>query len=798
MLQLRYAVRQIIRRPRSSALAIGTIGLALGATIGIATIVDHAVLRPLPYPEPDRLVVVWNTYPHWRDRETLNRYWDKIDLAFPEYELLRARRGVFEEIAIYRSGESVLAGTDRADVVLAGAATHGLMRVLRTRLAAGRWFSADEDRLGAPPIAVVRHEFWQTRLGGDPGVIGSSIVLDGEQVTIVGVLPHGFRFGRIEDPRPPELWTPLGRAADPTNEGDHSFASIARLRDGVSREQARAVSTATLRGERRSEVRGARLIGRADYERGAARPVLLLFAGAVGVLLLLACATVATIQLTRVVERSPELAVRLALGASRARIAGQLLAENTVLGLLGGVLGVVLAQITIGALAQLMPVGTPGIVGAQIDLRLVTFTFGLSLVTAVLFGLAPLLRSARHDPAQALRSERVTSGGRTLTFLVSAQSALAVLLLAGAALLVRTVHALDSVDPGFAMEQRLTFAVDLQDERFTPERREAWFDELSARIGALPGVMAVEGTTVLPLSGTTSSNSIWLKSAGPERGRKPEAQRRIVTAGYFAAMQIPTLRGRAFAASDNASRELVMIVSRSAADRLWGDGNRDPIGDSVELNDRWWTVVGIVDDVRDQALSEPPLTAIYVPAAQWRPRARSFIVRTALPPLQIVGTVRNILRGMDPTIPMRDVRTMEQVAAASTQPQRARAILLGGYALLATLLALTGLYGVTTYVATQRAREFAIRSALGARAWSIVRLAMRRTVGASLAGALVGLALAVGLTRVLRRFLYGVEPADPSALAAAVIGLVMFAVAAAAAPAFRSARVEPTEALRRE
>jgi putative ABC transport system permease protein len=538
------------------------------------------------------------------------------------------------------------------------------------------------------------------------------------------------------------------------------------------------------------------VIAREEYERGGARPMMLLFSGAVGVLLLLACATVATMQLARVAERGSEIAVRMALGASRARIAAQLLMENALLGLAGSAVGVVLAHATVGTLIRLMPVETPGIAGARLDLRILLFALALALLTAMIFGLAPMLHAARHEPAATLRTARGTTGGRSLLVLVGVQSALAVLLLAGAALLVRTVSTLSAVDPGFVTEQQLTFGVNLTADRYTPERRELWFEELSTRIGALPGVTAVEATSVLPLSGESASNSVWMESYGPESGAKPEAERRIVTEGFFASMRIPLLRGRAFAAGDEASSTPVMIVSRTATEHLWRD--RDAIGDRVELDDRWWTVVGVVDDVRDRALSAPPLATVYVPAAQWRPRARSFMVRTERPPLQLAGAVQAIVRAMDPEVAVRDVRTMQQVAAASAQPERARAILLGGYAVLAALLALAGLYGVASFGTQQRAREFAIRSALGARTWSIVELAMRRTVFASYGGAMAGLALSLALGGVLRRFLYGVEPWDPAALATAVIALSVFAVATAAGPALRSARVNPTEILGRQ
>lgn len=795
MQTLRPALRQLLRNPRSSALAIAIIGLAIGASVGIGTIVDRAVLRPLPYPEPDRLVVVWNTYPQWQDRETLSAFWDRINLAWPEYVALRERRDVFREIAIHWSSDAVFVGRDQADVVRTGLATHGLMRVLGTAPVMGRWFTESDDRPGASPVAVLSGDFWRSRLGADPEVLGRAITIDNELHTVIGVLPDTFQFRVADEAQSAQLWMPLGRVADPTNEGNHSFVGVARLQPGVSLQQALAAATTVLRGERSPDVRGARVIGREEYERGAARPVMLLFSAAVVLLLLLACATVAALQLTRIVERSHEIAVRSAIGASPGRIGGQLLAENLLLGLGGGVVGVLLAGATIGALVRLMPPGTPGAAGAGIDARVLALTLALSLGTAVIFGLAPVWRAVRADPVRGLHGDRATERSPGMLLLVGIQSALAVLLVVGAALLVRTVHALSAVDPGFATAHRLTFDVQLPDSRYTPDRAHGWMNELAARIQGLPGVLAVAGTSVIPLSGSGMSNSVWLQSYGPESGPKPEVQRRIVTPEYFSTLRIPLLRGRAFTSSDDESGVRVMIVSRAAADRLWR--GRDPLGDLVELGRRWYTVVGVAADVRDHALHSEPVSTAYVAAAQWRPLGRRFVVQTALPPLQFASAVREMVRELDPAVPVRDLRTLDDVAAESTQAQRARAVLVAGYAIIATLLALAGLYGVTSYGVSRRSREFAIRSALGARTGSIVRLAMRQSVGASLTGMLAGLALALGLTRVLRGFLFAVEPADPLTLGGAAIGLAIVATLAAAVPAFRAARIDPIEPLRR-
>jgi predicted permease len=796
LLPLQHGVLQVVRNPRSSLLTIAIVGLTMGASIGIGAMVDRAVLRPLPYPDPDRLVVVFNTYPGWRDRAVLTRFWDRIDLSWPEYAALRVREEIFSDLAIHSAGPGVYHTPNQAEVVQAGTATHGLMRVLGTAPALGRWFGPGEDAPGARPAVVLSDAFWRARLGAAPDAIGREITLDGERHMVIGVLPRDFAFKRAEDELTPQVWQALGRFADPSNEGNHGFRGVARLRAGVTTSRALDAVTIVLRGDRSAAARGARLMSRDDYERAGARPVMRLFAAAVGVLLLLSCATVAALQLARIVARTREVAVRTAVGATPGRIVLQLLSENLVIGTAGGLLGALLAHGTIGVLARLLPPGTPGVSGAGIDARVLGLALALSLGTGILFGLGPILHVLRSDPARGLVADRVTPRSPALLVLVAVQSALAVLLVVGAGLLLRTVQALNAVEPGFATAQRLTFAVQLPADQYAPASAQRWHDELASRIRAEPGVLSVAGTSVLPLSGASSSNSIWLQSSGPESGPKPEAERRVVTPDWFAATGVPLLRGRTFTPTDDDAGERVAIVSRTAAAEFWHD--REPLDDHVELSNRWWRVVGVVQDVRDRALEAEPVATVYVPAAQWKPLARQYVVATARPSLQLAPTVRALVRDLDPAVPVRDLRTLTDVARSSAQPQRARAILVGGYAVIATLLALAGLSGVPSYGVRRRTREFAIRAALGARRGTLARLAMRQSAAASLCGIAAGLAGAVVLARTLRAFLFGVPALDLLTFGGAAIGLCAVTMLAAAMPALGAGRVEPAERLRRD
>jgi putative ABC transport system permease protein len=796
MQPLHHAVLQVTRNPRSSLTAIGIIGLAIGASVGIGAIVDRAVLRPLPYSEPDRLVVVFNTYPQWRTREVLSRFWDRIDLSWPEYATLRDRGDVFRNLAIHTAGEAVYRTEDQAEVIQAGLATHELLPVLGISPVLGRWFVESDDVRGAAPVAVLSHDFWRSRFGGDSNVVGRVIAMDSARYTVVGVLPPAFAFQRVEDARPPQVWIALSRMADPLNEGSHAFRAVGRLRDGVSLAEALGAATAVLRGDRPPETRSARILSREEYERGGARPVMRLFAAAAVVLLLLACATVAALQLARTVARSREVAVRAAVGASSQRIAMQLLLENVIIGLAGGVVGIVLARGTIGALAQLLPPDTPGVADAAVDGRVLVLTLLLSLGSAVLFGFAPALRAVRSNPARDLMQARSSPRAPALLVLVGVQSALAVLLIVGAGLLVRTVHALNAVDPGFVTSHRLTFAVQLPSERYTPTTSHEWLNDLASRLRATPGVLTVAGTSVLPLSGSSTTNSVWLESSGPETGPKPEVERRIVTPEYFRALRVPLRQGRMFLDTDDGTSERVMVVSRSASLQLWR--GRNPIGDRVEMSNEWWRVVGVVEDVLDRTLEADVAATVYVPAAQRQPLGRQFVIETAQAPLQLAPVVRALVRSMDAAVPVRDLRSLDDVVAASMQPQLARAVLVAGYAFVAALLAVVGLYGVTSYGANRRTREFAIRSALGARTWYIVLLAMRQSVRASLYGIIAGVGIAFVLTHALREFLFGVAPADPLTFALSAIGLTAVATLASALSALGAARVDPVRHLRRD
>ncbi len=789
MTDLRYAFRQLVRRPRVSAIVVLTLSLSVGASVAIFTVVDHALLRALPYPDSGRLITVWRTYPSWQGREVLDAYWDRIALSYPEFITLRETATSFTEVAIHRADEVTLTGEGPPQVALLGAASHTLPAVLGVGPRLGRWFTADEDRPGAAATVVLRHELWRDRFEGDPEVIGRTIRLDDAAYTVVGVLPRGFRFGRLDDRRPPDAWTAIGRGADEYDEGNHSFEGIARLRPGIDMEQALPEVVRILRT--------ARLESRREQEIAAARPALLLLLASAGLLLLLACASVTTLLLTRVAERDREIVVRRALGAGRWRVVRQLLTESVVLSLIGGGLGTVVAWALSGALVRVLPVSFPGATAANVDLRILLAAVLISIATGALAGLVPALRLVRRAPGPDLRGGAGITRSRLTGVLVSVQVGLALVLLVGSTLLARSVVALNAVDPGFEVANRLSFRLELPESRYPPERAAEAFDLLAARFRALPGVVDVATTSDLPLAGDPTSNSIWIDSHGPEPdGPKPEAERRMVSPGYFRALGIPIARGRLFDALDNADALPVMLVSRAAEDALWGEA--DPIGDRVLLDDRWWTVVGVVEDVRDRGLGEDVVSTVYVPAAQWASSQRTFVVHTGSGGADLAAAVNGIVAEADPELPVRDIRSVRRVVAEATAPERRRASLVGGLSLLATVLALAGIVGVTGLSVVQRNREIGIRLALGSTRPGVFRLILGRSLRYAMFGTIAGALAAVALTRFISSQLYGVAPTDPWSFGGVAVALLVIAVAAAAAPAYRAARLDPAATLRDE
>lgn len=799
MLQdLRFALRQLVAHRGATVVALLTLTLAIGSTTAVFSVVNGVLLRPLPWPAPGRLVTVWATYPQWRGKDVLDAYWNHIPLAWPEYQRLSPAGRTFRGVAVFRTDEGTvhLPGA-AAEAITVGASSHTLPLVLGVAPKLGRWFSATEDREGAPLTVVLRYEFWLSRLGADSSVIGRLLRLDDRTYTVIGVLPPGFRFARADDQVTPDVWTALGTQTGDLDPGNHSFEAIARLAPGVTIAQAEAEAGPILRGDRPPDHFGTRIVSRLEAETGPARATLLLLLGSVAVVLLLACVNLASLKLNQLVGRDREMAVRFALGATRGRVVRLLLVEHLVLGAMGGALGLALAWAGTRGLLAVLPPGLPRLKEVQIDRIVLVFSFLVSVAAGLMVGLVPALRAARGDLHDRLKAAgRATSAaGGLQAVLVGSQLALTVMLLVGAGVLSRTLRELVTLDPGFRTTGVLTLGIDLPEWRYPDARRASlFFDRLTERLSGLPGVRAVASTSALPLSGQTSSNSIRIGSRGDGPGDDhPEVLRDVVSDSYFATMRIPLLRGRAFARSDDASAAPVAVVSRTAAERLWP--NADPIGDRVFINRRWWNVVGIVEDVRHRGLDAPIDPTLYLPLAQWPRSFRQFVVHTSVPPASLASAVRDVVGRLDPEVPVPELTTMRARIHATTAPQRARAILLSAFAMLSALLAGVGVYGVTAYAAARRTRELGIRAALGADAGALIRLMLGRVVRVTVPALALGLGAALLASQALTRFVYGVSARDPATYGAAGVIILLLALLAAVGPARRAARVEPASAL---
>lgn len=798
MNDLRQAVRQLFRRPVFSLTAIALLGIAIGANTTVYTVVRGVLFRPLPFPEPERLVTVWLTFPQWREREVLSRFWDHIELSWPEYQRLRDHSRTLAGTGAYRTDDAILSGFERAERIVVGVADAGLAPTLGVRMLGGRWFSEDEGAKGGPPAAVLSHTLWRTRFGADTGVIGRPIRINDREFTIVGVLPRNASLPGDGTAEPP-VWTSLGSADLEFTEGNHVLRTVARLASGVTVEDAEAETVSLLRGDASPESRGGRLVPRQEEVAGDVRPGLLLFWGAVVLMLLVAATNLASLLVSRGAERDRELAVRQALGAGRWRLARLILLEGVVLSAAGASLGVLVSWLGLDGLMALAGDRLPQASSVRIDASVLGFSLLLALGTGLGFGAAPAWLAARRTVGDRMRREVVNAGrsGQVQRLLVAAQIAVTVVLLVAAGLLARTLLSLSSLDRGFQAKGLLTFTLEAREGRYPDdEDAQAFIQRVRTSVAALPGVRSVEETSVLPLSGESSSNSIWAASWGAEVGRKPELERRVVSPGYLAAIGVPLLAGRALDRSDGGEFDRVALLSRAAADRLWGAA--DPIGDRVEMNRTQWTVVGIVGDLRDRALDAEPVPTIYVPAAQWPRRTRTFLVAGGVLARDLAQGIRTAVQRIDADVPVTDLTTTDEIISRSLSVQRVRAGLMAAFALLTLLVSAAGLYGVTAHRVIRRTREIGLRMALGAVSSRVVRLVVGEAIGVTLLGAAIGLVLAVPAAIALRALLYGVHPFDPLIVGATLFILLIVAGLAAMLPARRATRIDPMEALRHE
>jgi predicted permease len=797
---LRYALRSLRRAPAFAALVIGTLAVGIGANATIFSVVDAVFFRPFPYAAPDRLVQVFESV-----RDNPAQYGN---VSFPNFNDWRAATRTLSGLVAVSGGGANLTSNGPAERVSTIAASANLFDVLGVRPILGRGFSAGDDGRGAARVAVLSEGFWRRRFGGDPSVVGRVVDLDGAPTTIVGVMPGDFATGRS-----PDLWLPLDTTPRLLAVRGFRFLDVyARLAPGATIGQAgiemrQIASRLEKQYPDDNANHSIRLIPLRDAVTGAVREPIVILLGAVALVLVVACANVASLLLARAATRQHDVAVRLALGAGRARLTQQFLTEAIMLALAGAALG------TAGAWAVLRVAGSVGarflpIPGAiPLDGRVLLVLLGVSIVSGVLFGLAPALRGTSAPLRDALAGAGKTTAGaarqRSRSALVVTQIALSVVLLVGAGLLLRTflvlVHTTTGLDANGVVTTRLSVAHAADS---TPAiRADRVFEPLLDRLRATPGITAAGVTTLIPLQRWGTAGTYWVaERPRPAAGHEPGAEFRVVSPGYFAALGIPLRRGRDFTDADHTTADEPIIVNETFARRALP--NEDPIGKRIALDTNLvFTIVGVAGDVRQAGLASPPLAEIYF---TYRSRFTSWgipaalIVRSRLSTTSAVAAVRGAAAQIAPDVPVYQVSTMDEIIGNSLGERRLNLWLIGGFAVITLVLAAAGLYGVVAYTVAQRTREVGIRMALGARRLDIVRLMLGYGAARATIGIAAGLSAAVVATRVLSNMLVGIRPDDPLTYAGVAALLGVTALTASWIPARRASRVDPMVAIRAE
>jgi len=795
---LRFGLRTLRRSPAFTAVAALTLALGIGANTAVFTVVNGVLLRPLPFPEPERLFEI-----SYLPRN--NPFLAGPGLADRDYLEFRRQDQVFEHVATAGTTPVTLTGAGDPVRVPAAMVTPGFFPVLRVNPEIGRWFLPEEDQAGRDHVAVLSNKLWQSRFGGDSRILGKSITLDGVAYTVVGVMPAGFGF-----PGDSEMWTPLAVQIDPHNSCTRPV--IGRLKPGISRQRAQAeLETFASRlqlgpGEKRSDF-VARIIPLKDTAVGNIRSSLLIFAGAVAFVLLIACANFANLLLIRAAGRRQEISVRAALGAGRGRLIRQLLTESTLVALTGGAAGTLLATVGVPALLALAPAGKiPRLEEIRMDGWVLAFTLAISVTTGIVFGLAPALGAT----GRGLR-ESLSGSGRTLTgrhggfrgVLVVSEIALALVLLAGAGLMLKSFLRIRAVNPGFRAENVLTMTVELPESTYkTAAQMRAFHQRTLETLAGLPGVLVAGAVNWLPLGQWWVKGDFRLDGG---RHSNYNVVKPAVSPGYLRTIGIRMLSGRDFTDRDNATAPGVVIVSQQVAKRLWQ--GEDPIGKRISMEDDpkpedWLTIVGVVDDVRQLGLTEQPEPAIYQPYLQVTRTFflghMTFAVRTASNPQSMAPAVRGVLRSLDRNQPVESISTMEDIVAGTTTEPRFQARLLTVFAILALVLAAIGVYGVLAYSVSERTHEIGIRIALGAGTGNVMGMVFRNSLTLAIAGVSLGTAGALVVTRVLEKYLFDVKPTDPATFGVVALLLAAIALLAGWIPARRATKVDPVVALRFE
>ncbi len=808
---LRLALRSLARAPGFAAAAIGILALGIAANTAVFSVADAVLFRPLAFDHAEQLVLIDEVLPRF------SHLYPRLPVNAKHFLDWKARTHSFQDLAIYRDGGINLTGNDGPPERLGLVRTSAnLLSVLRVPLLLGRNFTAEEDRPGSDRVVILSEPLWRRRFHSDPKILNAKILLNGVPNVVVGVLPEWFRFPRPNQlsigggALPVELFKPLAlEESQLGTQGDFNYTVIARLRSGVTREQALAELNAVQAALSREYGPGpelrADLGGLQDRIVAGSRRGLLVLLGAIGAVLLIVCVNLGNLMLSRTTARWREMAVRSALGAGSWRIVRQVLTESLLISSAGGALGLALAYAAVRAFLAAAPVDVPRLDEVQLHFRAVLFAFAVSAASGILFGLIPAWRATRAEPQDALRTGGRSStegrhGLRISEILVSAEVALSAALLAAAGLLVGSLFRILAIDPGFRAENVLTVTLNLSAAKYRDEKQLISFiDRVLASIQSLPGVRAAGSISALPLQGETWVDPVSRDDDHRPIFERPMANYRSVSPDYFDALQIPILRGRAFEPADR-DRHVVIVSARTAA-RVWPGG--DAIGKQVRrasTAEPFYEVVGVVADVRADMKTEPPLMVYrpYWQAHNSMAANQTVVIRTSEDAASMAAAVRKAVWAIDSDMPVPEMKTMRQIVTASTAQRRFQTMLLGGFALAALLLAAIGIYGVISYAVNRRRGEIGIRMALGADPGQVSRMVLREGLRPVAIGLLAGLATALSLGRLLESLLYEIRASNPVVLAGVALALAAAAVPACYIPARRATAVDPATILRYE
>jgi predicted permease len=805
---LRYGGRQLRRNPGFTAVAVVALALGIGANTAIFSVVNAVVLRPLPIHQPGRVVVVHDQF----TRLGL----PSIGVSVPDFADLSRRTDIFESTAVLSDRSFSLTGSGQPERLAAFLVNSAFFPLMGVKPLLGRWFFPSEDKPGASHVAIINEGLWRGAFGSDPKLIGKSITLDGENYTVVGIMPSSFQLPNMA----PDLWAPLALTPaqlDPTKERGHQWLyMLARLRPTVTLAQAQTAMDSMARRFMREYPDnfpahigyGIKVVPLLADLIGNTGKFLFVLLAAVGFVLLIACANVANLTLARASTRSREMAVRVALGAGRVRIVRQLLTESVLLALIGGALGLLLALWGVDLLRTIGPKNVPRLNKADIDGTVLAFTAAIAVITGVLFGLAPGFEAFQSNLHETLKEGgRSGSAGvareRVRSLLVIGEFALTLVLLTGGVLMVESFVHLLEVNPGFDPQNVLTMQITLSDAQYSkPSQIAGFYDALLERVSHLPGVKAAGAVDVLPFSDFGNSGGFHIEGEPVRSGALlPHADVRRVMPGYFRTLRIPLRRGRAFTEPDAASSPNVAIIDDVLAKQYWPEQN--PIGHRVAMasdsrSPQWYTVVGIVGNVRNRGFSAPRKGVLYFPLAQMPKLHMSLVIRTASNPEGIASAVRKVAASIDRQQPVYGVETMEQYVSESVSNQRLAVTLLAAFSVLALILAAVGIYGVISYFVSQRTHEIGIRVAMGARKSDVFRLVVGHGMVLAVAGVGIGIVGALALTRAMSSLLYGVSPTNLLTFAAVSLLLTGVGLLACYIPARRATKVDPIVALRYE